>query len=155
MTKLVHRFAGIIALLTIATFWLSTVFAELFASDATVRAVKMAVPWGFFFLVPALAAAGASGFAAAKGKRGRVIDKKIRRMPFIAGNGLLVLIPSAFFLSSKASAAEFDATFYVVQVIELIAGATNIMLLGLNMRDGFKLTGRFRSKKSVKAAMSQ
>ena len=43
-------------------------------------------------------------------------------------------------------AGEFDTAFYAVQALELAAGATNIMLLGLNMRDGLKMTGRFRSK---------
>ena len=65
-------------------------------------------------------------------------------MPFIAANGILVLIPSALFLAFKAKAAEFDATFYAVQALELVAGATNITLLGLNMRDGLRMTGRLR-----------
>ena len=65
-------------------------------------------------------------------------------MPFIAGNGILILIPAALFLASKARADEFDGIFYLVQALELIAGATNITLLGLNMRDGLKLTGRLR-----------
>jgi hypothetical protein len=65
-------------------------------------------------------------------------------MPLIAANGLLVLIPSALFLASKASAGEFDTAFYAVQAIELAAGAANIMLLGLNMRDGLKMSGRLR-----------
>ena len=68
-------------------------------------------------------------------------------MPFIAGNGLLILIPAALFLASKARAGEFDTWFYVVQALELLAGATNITLLGLNMRDGLKLTGRLARKR--------
>ena len=43
-----------------------------------------------------------------------------------------------------AKAAEFDTTFYAVQTLELVAGATNVVLLGLNMRDGFQMKGRFR-----------
>lgn len=31
-----------------------------------------------------------------------------------------------------------------MQLLELIAGVTNITLLGLNMRDGLKMKGRFR-----------
>lgn len=71
MLKVSHPVAGTLALLTIATFWLSTVLAELFASPATVTAVKTAIPWGFLWLVPALAATGGSGLALAKGRRGR------------------------------------------------------------------------------------
>ncbi|MGO9773237.1 MAG: hypothetical protein ACLPSW_27565, partial [Roseiarcus sp.] len=67
-----------------------------------------------------------------------------KRMPFIAANGVLILIPSALFLASKASAGVFDTSFYAVQALELIAGATNLTLLGLNMRDGLRLKGRLR-----------
>jgi hypothetical protein len=62
-------------------------------------------------------------------------------MPIIAANDILVLIPSALFLASKARAAEFDASFYAVQALELVAGAANIALLGLNLRDGLRMKG--------------
>jgi hypothetical protein len=95
-------------------------------------------------LLPALAAAGGSGFALAKGRRVELVEAKMKRMPFVAANGILILIPCALFLASKAAAAEFDTTYYAVQMLELIAGAINITLLGLNMRDGFKMNGQFR-----------
>jgi hypothetical protein len=142
MTKLIHPVAGVLAILVIATFWLSTVLSELFASEATVIAVKTAIPWGFLVLIPALMAAGASGLRLGRGRRGGLTAAKTRRMRRIAANGLLVLIPAALFLGFKARAAEFDATFYAVQGLELTAGAANIVLLGLNMRDGLKMTGR-------------
>ena len=146
MLKLIHPVAGALALLTIATFWLSTALSELFASPATVVVVKTAIPWGFLLLIPALAAAGASGFVLAKGRRAGPIGAKLKRMPFIAANGLLILIPSALFLASKARAGSFDASFDAVQAIELLAGATNIALLSLNMRDGLKMKGRLRRR---------
>lgn len=144
MIKIVHPLAGIVALVTIAIFWLSTALSELFASEAIVTTVKTAIPWGFLLLVPALAAAGGSGLALSRGRRGGLIGAKINRMPFIAGNGLLILIPSALFLASKAKSAEFDAVFYAVQALELGAGAANITLLGFNMRDGLRMKGRLR-----------
>jgi hypothetical protein len=144
MSKIIHPVAGAIALLTIATFWLSTALTELFASQAAVTAVKTAIPWGFLLLIPALAAAGGSGLSLAKGRRAGLIGTKLKRMPIIAANGILVLIPSALYLASKAQAGEFDSAFYAVQALELAAGATNITLLGLNMRDGLKMTRRFR-----------
>ncbi len=58
MSKIIHPMAGVLAILTIATFWLSTAFAELFGSQAVVTTVKTAIPWGFLLLIPALAAAG-------------------------------------------------------------------------------------------------
>jgi hypothetical protein len=146
MTKIVHPIAGALAILTIATFWLSTTLSELFGTQAVVTAVKTAIPWGFLLLIPSLAAAGGSGFVLAKGRRAGLVGAKIKRMPLIAANGILVLIPSALFLAFKAKAAEFDAVFYTVQALELTAGATNITLLGLNMWDGLALKGRLRCR---------
>lgn len=145
MPKIVHPFAGLMAMLTIATFWLSTAISELFGTEATVIAVKTAIPWGFILLVPALAATGGSGFLLAKGRRKGLVGTKLKRMPWIAANGLVVLIPTALFLAFKAQAGELDTAFYIVQVIELLAGAVNLSLLGLSMRDGRALT---RAKKT-------
>jgi hypothetical protein len=141
-----HPIAGAIALLTIVTFWLSTALSELFGSEATVVAVKTAIPWGFLILVPAMAAAGGTGFALAGKRRAGLVGVKVRRMPFIALNGVLILIPAALFLAIKAQAGEFDPIFYMVQALELAAGATNITLLGLNMRDGLKMKGRLHRR---------
>ena len=152
MTKIIHPVAGALAILTISTFWLSTILSEMFASQAIVITVKAAIPWGFLLLIPALAATGGSGFALAKGRRSGVIGVKVKRMPLIAANGILLLIPSALFLAHKASAAEFDAIFYGVQAVELVAGAVNITLLGLNMRDGFKMKGRLRRRPDKESA---
>ena len=144
MPRIIHPVAGLTALLTIATFWISAAVTELFASDAAVAAVKTAVPWGFILLIPALAITGGSGFALTKGARKGLVGAKLKRMPFIAANGLLILVPAALFLAAKARAGEFDAMFYVIQVLELLAGAVNIALLALNMRDGMALARRRR-----------
>ena len=146
MKKLVHPVAGAIALLTIASFWFSTLISELSGSVEAVVAVKTAIPWGFLLLIPALAAAGGTGFSLVGGRAKGLAATKLKRMPIIAANGLLILVPSALFLAWKASAGEFDAAFYGVQAIELVAGAANLVLLGLNMRDGLRMTGRLRGR---------
>ncbi|MBB5703382.1 hypothetical protein FHS76_003285 [Ochrobactrum daejeonense] len=147
MIRNLHPFAGALTLLTIITFWLSTVSSELFGSKAAIIAVKTSIPWGFLLLVPVLALTGATGFTLAKGRTG-LVDTKIRRMPLIAANGLLILIPAALFLSSKARIAEFDVVFYAVQALELASGAVNITLLGLNMRDGLRMKNRLGLRKT-------
>ena len=63
-------------------------------------------------------------------------------MPFIAANGIFILVPAAFYLESKAASGVFDMTFYLVQGLELVAGAANLVMLGLNIRDGLIMTGR-------------
>ena len=84
MTKIIHPLAGAIALLTISVFWGSTVAVELFGTKAQVIAVKTAIPYGLIVLVPAMAAVGGSGYLIAKGRRGGVLDTKMRRMRLIA-----------------------------------------------------------------------
>ncbi len=140
--KTIHPVAGVVATLTIAAFRLSTALSELFASRDVVVLVKTAIPWGFLVLIPAIAAAGGSGLAMAKGDRTGLLGAKFKRMPFIAANGALVLIPCALFLAVKARAGAFDASFYAAQALELVAGAVNLTLMGLNLRDGLRLTGR-------------
>jgi hypothetical protein len=140
MLKFVHPIAGTLALGTIAAFWLSTVLSELTASTDVVVAVKAAIPYGFLLLIPLLAAAGGSGFALANGRRAGLIGAKLGRMRLIAANGLLILVPSALFLAVKAKALDFDVVFYAVQALELVAGAANMALLGLNLRDGLKMS---------------
>lgn len=145
MLKAIHPVAGVAAFLIIATFWLSTLVSELFGSREVVVLVKTSIPWGFFLLIPAIAAAGGSGFAMTKAPRTGLVGSKFRRMPLIAGNGLIVLIPCALFLAAKARGGAFDAGFFAVQALELVAGAVNLSLMALNISDGLKLTGRFRA----------
>lgn len=142
MLRKAHPVAGIIALLTIISFWCSTLFVELFASLESVVLVKNAILWGLLLLIPALALTGASGFSLAQGRSGTLITNKRKRMPFIALNGLLILVPAAFYLANKANLGEFDNAFYFVQLIELIAGATNVILLIRSAREGRKLVNK-------------
>ena len=142
MKAKLHGGAGAVALSCIVLFWSSTVVSELFLDQASVAAVKAAVLAGMWVLIPAMAAAGASGFSLARHRRGRLIGAKGRRMRIVAANGLLVLLPSAWMLASWADEGRFDGMFYAVQSLELLAGAVNCTLLALNMRDGLRLSGR-------------
>lgn len=146
MIKAIHPIAGTLATITIIAFWISTALSELLGSTATVVTVKTAIPWGLLLLIPALAATGGSGFVLAKRRRSGLIGAKRKRMPFIAANGLLILAPCALYLSSKAGAGAFDDVFYGVQIVELVAGATNIILLVLNMRDGLRMRMHLRRR---------
>lgn len=142
MKTRVHAFAGGIGFLTILTFWTSTVVSELFASHETVAAIKQMILYGMFILIPAMAIAGGSGMSMGKSRTDVPAMAKKKRMPRIAANGLLILLPSAFYLASKSAAGAFDAWFYAVQALELVAGAANLTMMGLNIRDGLKMTGR-------------
>lgn len=142
MLARLHAIAGLLAGATILTFWLSTVAVELGGNAAAMTTVKTAIPWGLLLLIPSLALTGATGFRLAGNRRDALVQAKRRRMPIIAANGLLVLVPAAFFLAWRASAGLFDDVFYAVQAVELLAGAVNLALIGLNLRDGLRASGR-------------
>ena len=89
-----------------------------------------------FVLIPAMIVVGASGMNLGRKRRDSRAAAKKKRMPVIALNGLVILVPAAFYLQSKAFAGEYDTAFYVVQAVELLAGGTNLVLMGLNIRDG-------------------
>ncbi len=142
MKTKIHAIAGGIAFLTILSFWTSTLFTELFTSHETVAMVKGLVLKGMFILIPAMMIVGASGMSLGGKRQDAPTLRKKKRMPIIAVTGLLVLLPAAFYLENKASNGSFDTWFYIVQAIELIAGASNLRLIILNIRDGLRLTGK-------------
>jgi hypothetical protein len=138
----IHAVAGVVGFLTILSFWSSTIASEVFGSHETVAAIKQAILWGMLLLVPAMAAAGGTGFELLRRRPGSLALAKRRRMMVIGPNGVLVLMPCAFFLASLAAKGQFTAAFYAVQALELVAGLVNLTLMGLNIRDGLRLTGR-------------
>jgi hypothetical protein len=144
----IHLATSMSALLLLATFWLSTAYAEL-ALDATgVAAVKRAIVTGIALLVPALVATGVSGRLLAGPRPVGLAAKKLSRTKLAAANGMLVLVPSALGLAHLAEAAPLGALFYGVQALELAAGAVNLVLLGRNARDGFVLAGLLRPRRA-------
>lgn len=148
MKPVIHAGAGAVAMLCIASFWTLTAISELFLAQTTVVAVKQTILQGMWLLIPAMAVTGGSGFSLAGGRSSRLVGAKKKRMPIIALNGMLIMVPSAFFLSYKATAGEFDSTFYMVQAVELAVGGVQLTLMGLNFRDGLKLAGRLRRAQS-------
>lgn len=142
MKPIFHAIAGSTAMLIIASFWTSTFVSEVFMDQTAVAAVKQWIVYGLFLLVPFMAATGGSGFVLSKARSGSLLDRKKRRMAAIGANGLLLMIPAAVFLNSKAAAGEFDALFYAVQVVELVVGAIQLTLMSMNFRDGLRLAGK-------------
>jgi hypothetical protein len=134
-----HAAFGVLALALIAGFWLTTVGSELAGSAEHVVLVKTWILRLIPVLVALMAGAGAAGNLIARGRKTREIGDKRLRAIVAALNGLLILIPCAYVLEGWAVTGEFTARFYGVQAIELAAGAGNIVLLALNLRDGLRL----------------
>ena len=140
--RTLHPVAGTLALAIILAFWLSTALTEISGSSEAIRTVKLAIPWGFLVLAPALAVTGFSGFRMGAKWKHPLIAAKKKRMPLIALNGLLVLVPCALVLWHFALSNDYSGVFYAVQALELCAGALNITLLAKSFRDGLQLKRR-------------
>ncbi|RDL42829.1 hypothetical protein DN730_17355 [Marinomonas piezotolerans] len=145
MKQIVHRIAAVTATLCVATFFVTTLLVELFGSIEAIRQVKSLIVFpGLFILVPAIALTGATGFSLSKQRSGKIVNRKKKRMPFIALGGVFVLIPAAIFLNQWAAEGNFNTQFYLLQATELIAGAVNLTLMTMNIIDGRKLVFKER-----------
>lgn len=133
-------------MLCIGSFWLSTLVSELFLSQDAIVLVRHNILQTMWVMISAMAVTGGSGFALSGERKGNLLAGKKMRMQIIAANGLLILLPCAFYLYGKAAAGEMDLTFYALQIVGLVAGAANFSLMALNFRDGLKLSGRLRRK---------
>lgn len=148
MTHKIHLLAAITATLCIATFFSSSIIVELIGTSDSIAVVKSLIVFpGLFILVPAIAATGGTGFLLARQRTGRLVEMKKKRMPFIGINGLFILLPAAIVLNIWASNGLFDTRFYLLQGLELLAGATNLTLMSMNIRDGLKLAGNLRKRR--------
>ncbi len=139
MLRSLHPLAGILALGLIVLFWLSSVLAELSGSRPAILAVKTLILIGVAFLVPLLITTALTGNRMAGRRHSPEIAAKRTRMKAMAAAGILILVPAAIFLWLKARASEFDAWFYTVQAVELLAGAVNLALGSMNARAGLAM----------------
>lgn len=109
--------------------------------------MKQLIAYALLAFVPLMALTAATGFSMGAKVNHPLIKLKRRRTPVIGINGLFILVPSALFLWIRARAGQFDGAFYSVQVLELTAGALNLTLIGLNIRDGLQLSRLHRARK--------
>jgi hypothetical protein len=151
LTGVLHLTGSVSASFLIASFWLATITAELLLDATAVLFVKRAILGGVALLVPALVVTGATGRLLAGRAPAGLAAKKLARTKVIAATGLLVLVPCAVVLARLAERGAFGAPFYGVQALELAAGASNLVLMLKNAREGLILSGRLRPKRSLRA----
>ncbi len=143
MKSKIHLIGAILSTLCIGSFFTSSILSELFGSTEFIATVKhLIVLPGLLILVPAIAITGFTGVILSKDRKGLLVANKKKRMPFIGANGILILIPAAIFLNQLAASGSFGMKFYIVQGLELVAGASNLFLMGMNIRDGLKMKGK-------------
>lgn len=154
LRRRVHSVSGTMAILCIACFMTASVVAELYGDATLIIVVKQAIIWGLLVLVPCLAATGISGYRATGGTPRGLALVKFRRMRIIGLNGICVLVPSAFFLAFRATTLRFGWPFYAVQALEFIAGSVNLVLMGMNFRDGLHMSRLRQTRSAVHSPMN-
>ncbi|MGP4003257.1 hypothetical protein [Streptomyces sp. 8N706] len=155
MKTRIHAIAGFLALTLISLFFTASVTVEIIGGERAVAFVKTGIVIALFVLVPSMMVAGGTGRSLVRGRTAPLIRRKQRRMAAAAAIGIAVLVPCAVVLQSLAADGDFGTTFTIVQIVELIGGAVNITLLGLNVRDGRLLSGASRRRNQQTSATAQ
>lgn len=144
----IHVAATIIATLTIATFFISSLTAEINGDVILIRKVKEAIFYSLPVLLVVMPALGITGNKLACKSKSPLILAKQRRMKFAFVNGVM-LISLACFLYYRSHYQTIDITFLGFQFAEFALGLTNLTLIGLNIKSGLKLSGKLKEKQVV------
>ena len=139
----IHIIATIIAAITIASFFISSLAAEINGSETAIREVKEGILYSLPVLLIAMPALGATGNILAGKSQNPIVLAKKRRMKFVFVNGL-TLISLACFLYYRSHYQTIDGVFLAAQIAEFVLGLTNLTLIGLNIKSGFQLSGRLK-----------
>ncbi len=90
--RYIHRIAAVIALLITLSFFISSL-VELLGDKEAILEVKTYIFYLVWLLIPLMMLTGLSGFKMAPKVNKGPIASKSKRMPFIALNGLFILLP--------------------------------------------------------------
>jgi hypothetical protein len=153
MKRHLHAAAGILAITLVVTFMVATILAEALGGQSIVVAVKTAILFALFGLIPSVMVAGGSGRSLAAGRKAPLFHRKRRRTVLVAATGILVLVPCAVVLRTLAAVGDFGTPFVVLQGAEIAGGLVNLTLLSLNARDGRRLTAATHRRASAPPAV--
>ena len=142
MKKRVHLVSAVLTAATLAQFLVSVMVVGAFGNYAALLLVRHYVALGQALLIPALLVTVFTGLGLATGRRSALVQAKMRRMTVVTLLLVILAAPAAVFLDMKASAGAFDQTFVLVQFGELMVLGMCLLLLGRNIRDGMRLSGR-------------
>lgn len=142
---IIHAGASGLALLTVLTFFTTTVITEIFGSVEQVAALKEKIFFALPLMLIAMPLLGLSGKELAGKSQAPLVQRKFKRMKLIALNGfLLIMLAASLYLTSRD--LRLDITFYLLQGAELLLGGANISLMILSVRDGMLLSGKLKKR---------
>lgn len=137
----IHKATGIIALLIITSFFISSLYGEIIGDNDAIITIKTYIILTIPVMLIVMPTCAITGKRLAKKSKSLVIKSKNKRIKIIAINAVILVI-LAFLLYNKAINGKINNQFLIIQIAELLFGLTNILLLGLMIRDGRLLTRR-------------
>jgi len=136
-----HIIATAIAVLTISCFFSLSLIVEITGNQEFIKQVKTGILYCLPILIVTMPMLGITGKKLAGKSKSPIVATKIKRMKLVALNGI-ILVSLAIYLYFRATNNNIDNTFLSIQIIELLFGAINLTLIGLNIKAGMKLSGR-------------
>ena len=135
-----HIAGSIAAILIIGFFITSSLIAELYQDTDFVLLVKKRIFYSIPILLVVMPLVGITGNNLAGNSKNPLILEKKMRMKFNFNGVILITIAS--FLYYWAKNQEFGYTFSIIQIMELLLGFGNLVLLVKNFKVGKKLTAK-------------
>ena len=137
----IHVVATAVAMVTILSFFTASLYAETVGDTALILATKIAILYALPLMIFAMPTLALTGNILAGKRQSPLVRIKQRRMKAVAINGM-ILVALAVFLFTRAHGGRIDPVFLSAQAVELLLGAINLLLLGLNVKDGLRLSGK-------------
>lgn len=144
-----HIIATIIAALTISTFFTISIYAEIDGDLEVIKQVKSFIVMAMPIMVIAMPILNITGNKLSGKSQNPTILLKKKRMKWVMLNGIC-LLTLAILLYYISHYQTINTTFFVLQIVELILGFTNLTLILLNAKSGFQLSGKTKRKTSNK-----
>ncbi len=142
----IHIVATVVATVTIATFFLFSLAAEVKGEETFIKKVKQGILYSLPLLIVAMPILKITGNKLAGKSQNAIVLAKQKRMKFVLLNGI-ALLSLACFLYYRSRYQTIDGVFIMAQVAELLLGLANLVLIGLNTKGGFQLSGRLKKQK--------
>ena len=136
----VHKVAGIFVLLTLVTFFLSTIIIESLGDHEQIKWLKLLIMiFALGLIAPFTIIIGKTGKKVSKGHDPKMLKKKSKLFKTMQRIGPFVLAPTGIALYFMARSDSFNTVFYTIQLIELIAQLTSIVLIIIAINTGIQL----------------
>lgn len=133
-----QRISEILAVSTISTFFLISLYAEITGNPNTILSVKTFILFAMPLMLIFMPTVTITGKKMMKLSDSEILKAKNSRIKWIALNGIGLMI-LAVLLYLRAKNHQLDTTFMILQITEFCFGIINISIFSLMIRDSFRI----------------